>query len=527
MKSISGKKTVQVDISNTLLVRNTALNLAGKSIPLIVGVLTIPWIMRGMGVDRFGLLSLSWVILSYFAIFDMGLGRATTKFVAEAFGKNRTNIVPSLVFTAVSSQLIFGMVGAFIFRVISPLLITRVLNIPPSLIQEAKDTFQILAFSIPVVFITSSFAGVLEAAQRFDLVNMVMIPSISLNFLLPLIGVLAGFNLPGIMILLFCSRVAVLLAYLTLALKSISGFRGNIAPKKEAFKLLISFGSWITVSSIVSPVLVYIDRFFIGALITLSAVGYYTAPSEMVQRLLIIPASLVATLFPAFSFLGEVNRERLGVLYSKATKYLLLGLGPIVLFIILYARNILELWLGHEFAPESVLVLQVLTLGVFVNALARVPFSLLQGFGRPDIPAKFHLLELLLYIGIVWFLVAKLGITGAAIAWTLRVTFDAVLLFLSCSFLKIVSRSTLIGNSLRESLLVFPLILGTFIMARILDKKLIYLSIFGAGAIGFFAWATWRYALDAKEKSIVGLTLRRMTSGRKKRIGRRGDDVNI
>jgi hypothetical protein len=33
-------------------------------------------------------LSLAWVVLGYFAIVDLELGRATTKFVAEALGKS-------------------------------------------------------------------------------------------------------------------------------------------------------------------------------------------------------------------------------------------------------------------------------------------------------------------------------------------------------------------------------------------------------------------------------------------------------
>jgi O-antigen/teichoic acid export membrane protein len=37
-----------------------------------------------LGVERFGLLSIAWVVLEYFVIFDCGLGRASAKYVAEA-----------------------------------------------------------------------------------------------------------------------------------------------------------------------------------------------------------------------------------------------------------------------------------------------------------------------------------------------------------------------------------------------------------------------------------------------------------
>lgn len=76
-----------VEIRGSLLAHNTLLNFIGQAVPLLVGVVTIPFIVQGLGTERFGLLSLAWVILGYFTIFDLGLGRATTNFVAEALGK--------------------------------------------------------------------------------------------------------------------------------------------------------------------------------------------------------------------------------------------------------------------------------------------------------------------------------------------------------------------------------------------------------------------------------------------------------
>ena len=189
------KKDSQLQISGTLLARNTLLNFFGQAVPLVIGVITIPFIVRGLGTERFGLLSLSWVILGYFSIFDLGLGRATTKFVAEALGKGESAQLPRLVWTAVTAQTILGFLGVLILLVITPVLVERVLNIPSNLLDEAKATFHMLAFAIPVVLVSGSFRGVLEAAQRFELVNAVKVPSSTLTFLLPLIGLFLGFSL--------------------------------------------------------------------------------------------------------------------------------------------------------------------------------------------------------------------------------------------------------------------------------------------------------------------------------------------
>ena len=102
---------------------------------------------------------------------------------------------------------------------------------------------------------------------------------------------------------------------------------------------------------------------------------------------------------------------------------------PAVLVVAVFAHSLLALWLNASFAGPATPVLQLLLIGIFLNSAAHLPYALLQAHGRSDLTAKLHLLELpvfaaLLVGGVHWF-----GITGAALAWTLRVVLDAALLF--------------------------------------------------------------------------------------------------
>lgn len=419
----------QIKIHGRLLARNSVINFIGQAMPLLVGVITIPFIVKGLGAERFGLLSLSWVVLGYFSLFDLGLGRATTRFVAEFLGQNQINRLPKLVWTSIVIQGFLGVLGGLLLTGLIHLLVHRILKIPSVLLMDARSTFLLLAASLPVVLILTSLRGILEAGQRFDLVNAVKIPSSSLTFLLPAVGVLLGLSLPKIVLLLLISKFFTALVYLILCLMTFPVLRKTFSFDSEVLRPLVTYGGWITVSSLVGPIMVYLDRFLIGSIISMAAVAYYTAPYEIVTRLWILPSSLVMTLFPAFSTLGETSKEVLSRLYTRSIKYLLLIMGPVILVLILFAEEILRLWLGTEFAERSTLVLQILAIGVLVNSLAQIPYTFLQGLGRPDITAKFHFLELLLYLPLAWFLVMNMGIAGGALAWTIRIVFDALLIF--------------------------------------------------------------------------------------------------
>ncbi|HDG98327.1 MAG TPA: flippase [Desulfobacterales bacterium] len=503
------KRDSQLQISGTLLGRNTLLNFWGQAMPLVIGVITIPFIVRGLGTERFGLLSLSWVILGYFSIFDLGLGRATTKFVAEALGKGESAQLPRLVWTAVTAQTILGFLGVLILLVITPVLVERVLNIPSNLLDEAKATFHMLAFAIPVVLVSGSFRGVLEAAQRFELVNVVKVPSSTLTFLLPLVGLFLGFRLPGIVALMVAARFGELAAFVALDLRIFTQLR-KPSTSFNLFPRLFGYGGWIMVNNIINPVLTYLDRFLIGSFLSMAAVAHYSAPYEGVTRLRIIPASLSMTLFSAFSFLeGIEDREKLNTFFARSVKYILLSLGPIIVMLILFAKQIMQVWLGSDFARESAGVLQILALGVLLNSLAYIPSALLSGAGRPDIPAKIHLLELPFYVALAWVFVQRWGIEGAAGVWTLRVGVDACLLFL-CSFraYRLPTRLlTINGIPLAGGAVVGfgVLIYGVKSLVGTNPWVLQMLVLFAICCL--YAWFTWRWVLDRTDQQTIWKTL--------------------
>ena len=107
--TVSGR--VKNITSGSVLARNVLLNLLGQVAPLFAAIFTFPRIIKSIGTDRFGILSLAWVVIGYFSLFDFGLSRALTKLVAEKIGTDRDQDIPSLVWTASILILILGVIG--------------------------------------------------------------------------------------------------------------------------------------------------------------------------------------------------------------------------------------------------------------------------------------------------------------------------------------------------------------------------------------------------------------------------------
>jgi O-antigen/teichoic acid export membrane protein len=175
--------------------------------------------------------------------------------------------------------------------------------------------------------------------------------------------------------------------------------------------------------------MVSIDRFLIGMFLSVAEVAYYATPYEIVTKLQVFPSALTGVLFPAFSHTLVNDRARARQLYTHGLTITLALLIPVTAILVTFAHAGLALWLGKEFAEHGYRVLQLLAIGVLINACAYLPASFLHAAGRPDVTAKLHMIEFPLYIPLVCWLIRAFGIEGAASAWVLRVTLDAALLF--------------------------------------------------------------------------------------------------
>jgi O-antigen/teichoic acid export membrane protein len=491
---------LKILVTGKRLARNAIYSLLGQALPMLVGIVSIPILIKHLGTDRFGILTLSWIVISYFSLFDLGLGRALTQLVAERLGKgDDEKSISELTWTASLLMLALGMVGSIVFSLLAPWLVHQVLNVPTAIQGETLTTCYILAFSIPVVTSTAGLVGFLSALQRFDLINLVRVPMGLFMFLGPLMALPFSNQLTYVVGILLIGRVVCWAIYGKLCVKAMPALIEYRAFKRELWAPLIKFGGWMTLTNIVGPLMVYMDRFLISGLISVTAVAYYATPYEIVTKLWIIPSALVTVLFPAFSTSFCEDPKRAEMLFYRGVKYIFLALFPIVLGIVLFAYEGLDLWLGKEFAQNGASVLQWLAIGVFINSLSQVPFSLIQGLGRPDVTSKLHMGELPFYCLLLWMFTSNFGIAGAAIAWVIRVTVDTVFLFW-------IAKSMLPGYSYFFRRLLIPSILIT----SLLPLPFFHLTLNGALKcllslllLSFFCILSWVKVLDREERSII------------------------
>lgn len=490
------------------ILKNVLFNLLGYIIPLLFAIILIPLIIKNLGIERFGILNIVWILIGYFSFFDFGFGRALTKIISEKVSSRNYNEIPDFFWTSFFFVLLVSIIIAVIIYFLIPIFVFSFFKISAEYHQETLKTFYLLTFSIPVVATTSCMRGLLEAYHRFDLTNFIRIGFGISTFLIPTIVFFFGNSLVLIAVLLLFSRGIVWIIYLILCFKLNPEIKMRLKFNKNVIKSILRFSTWMMLSNIVIPVITYLDRFLIGGLISAESLTYYSTPYEVVTKLTIFSGAIANVMFPTFSgsfLLDPLYTFRLSV---RTIKYIFIILFPIIFLIINFSREILFIWLGENFSVISTHVLQLLSLGVLFNSLAYIPFSYIEGIGKPDITAKVQFYEMPLYILLLYIFIKFWGINGAAVIYAMRMLIDLFILFYMMRKLtaKKIDIKDKIKNYITGFLIViilslFPLI----IVSNIILKFIISIS-FVISLYVFF----WISALDNEEKELIANKVRKL-----------------
>ncbi len=408
-------------------------NLFGLVLPLLIALIAIPHLIASIGNERFGLLSLAWGLMSYAGVLDLGIGRALTQMVSRLRGQNMTHEVPVALATASRITMTAGLLGSvaiIAFTMLGGSAFIKTEHIPST---EIYYSLILLAVALPAQAMSATYRGMNEAYLNFRGISILRVALGTINFAGPLLISFFTTNLAWLIASLVVSRLVSLLIFRRLALSCLEKNEPDYTPEaleysSETAKLLFSFGGWVTVSSIISPMMVQMDRFMIASMISAAAVTVYVVPYELVAQSLILVGAISSVIFPTLTrLMQEHPREWLP--YFQTWLFRVGGMMFLVTStIIVLMPYILQIWLKGHFNPTSVEVGQILCLGVFSNALGSMYYALLHARGKAHVTAKIHMFELPLYLTFLYFALKEFGVIGAAIDWSARMTLYLFLL---------------------------------------------------------------------------------------------------
>lgn len=401
-------------------------NLLGLGLPLIIAALTVPQLITHIGAERFGFLALAWGMIGYAGALDLGIGRAATQRIASLIGAGEERSVPDVIATAGRITLLSGVAGMALILAGAALGIYRLIPVQSLPDSEIRASMALLAVALPMQAISATYRGVNEAYLNFAGVNVLRIALGAANFGAPFAVSLWTTELPWLVGTLVLSRAIALVFFRKLALACVAASLGELrgAYARTHAKALLKFGGWFTVSSILSPLLVQADRFFVGALVSAAAVTLYVLPYEVTVQALILVGAVTSVAFPVISGLLSSNSAQASAVFYRWLVRVVAAMLLLTSALAAVMPTLLYFWVGEHVSSESVRVGQILCGGVFLNAVGAMYFAMLHARGKTRATALLHMVEVPLFLGALYLGVMHWGIVGAACAWVARVGVD-------------------------------------------------------------------------------------------------------
>ena len=412
-----------------MLARNSLFSIAGSVVPVLITVVTLPFLLTAIGAERYGALALCWLILIYAAHVLGGVGTAVTHSVARAHEDDEA--ARGSMASGIATAMVVSPLTALIASIVALVFFGQYFQVSETVKSELLQSIWLIGLSSFVSGVSRVCHGALIGKERFPTASIAAMVS---NGGLPLLALLFAQNFgPSMVVLLWASLIAYTLGLLVLVADLwLTQLRhGRAKASWINSKSLLQFGFWIMATAILAPLLLTIDRMVIGAQLGAVAVAAYTIPYQIISRLQLVPQSLINVLFPRLSVNEGQKARRMAFLYSVVMTAFFV---PIIIGLIYLIEPLLQLWLGDNLDPQSVEVGTWLLFAFYVTAIGHTMVVFLQSQGEGAFVAKLQLAETLPYLAILLYCAGAFGLIGVAAVFLARRALEALVFVAKSGF---------------------------------------------------------------------------------------------
>lgn len=395
---------------------NTAANIGRFVVSLGVVFFLTPFIIREVGNEDFGLWTLTFSTLGFLGLLDLGFGSGIVKYVAECRGTGDTDRRNRMLSTLGGVYLLLAVVS-LVLVAMGSLFYADLFGIAQAQRGKALSLLWILAarnafFGLPL----SLFRGILFGEQLIWQINLVQTATSLLMGVLAWGVLRAGGGIIGLAWLNLGLMLLEHLAYFLLCRRQVD--RLELSPRladRTLFREALSFSAATFVVSVSSLILLRTDPIIISFFLPLSSVAVYAIALKIVENAHLLSKQFINVTGPLIAELkGQGDEQKIRFILINSSRFALLPSLSIGIPLVLFAPDLLRLWVGSEYAAGAG-SLVLLTIAMTLAVPQMIASNVLTMTGREGITARAAMASAVINLGISLLLVRPLGLEGVAL----------------------------------------------------------------------------------------------------------------
>ncbi len=402
------------------LIANTLLNFLGQLYVLVLGFAVVPYVVHRLGPELYGVLAMVAVLGGFGTALNLGMGTALAKYTSELYWQHNFRRICVLVQTAVTICAVAGLFVCWIVMGTRTTLATLLFHGDATIESVVGMALYVTGFGFLFSLVSDALAGIPIGMQRFDIFTRMNVLVATVRNLGMVLILALGLYAKAILLVYFLSGLVGLMGYAYHARRLIPGLSLRPRLAWAEFRQLVGFSAPVLLAGISALVVYRLDRVLVAYFLPISAVTFYMMPYMLAEKTSTAVSNVTSVVFPLASELFAMQaREKLRELYVRATKMAILVGLPVTTILLALPAQILQWWVGPEFAARGVLTLRLLAVGFLFNILGYVPFVVAQGMGQPWVSTNFALVNGAINLALFLLLIPRFGIVGAAAGFLL------------------------------------------------------------------------------------------------------------
>jgi len=418
--------------------------------------------IKGLGKESYGIVVLALALVGNSNLLEAGFGLSVTKYTAEYNAKSDWRRLLEIVNTNFLVTTILAFIFCIAILAINEFFLEKIFVIPYSIANTAKRLIRILTLLSLLEFWAIGIIRVAEGLQKYSAIRSIELFKWLARAVFTIIAVEGGYGLSGVgMAYLTAGIINLALLYLFIFVRTQSLKLDLRLCSMESFKLLFGFSIWIFLSKVFAFISYRIDTILIGIFLQPVNLTYYNIAFKIYEFLRFGFSLIASTLVPVTSELNSLmERQKLSILFKKASKYTVMLMYPLFLYFFFYSDNMIKLWVGDSF-NTSVLLTQLFIASLFIIALISSGAEMMVGLNKVRELAIYAGIGSLINLIISIMLVMTIGVSGVVIG-----TIVGSFIMTVCYLYKILKNFNISMGLFFKDILVKPLIV-TSIMALV------------------------------------------------------------
>ncbi len=488
-------------------------NLLSQAIILGMAFLTTPYIVNKLGAEAYGVVILIGTFLGYLGLLDFGLSGALTRYLTECTAMGDQERFRRIFWSSLIVYVLISVAGGGFFMLATPTLVSSFLKIPPNLHGPTVIAFFIGAGAFMISLLIQPFQSILWAYRRLDLASLVVLMSGAMQPVIAVIAISLGYGVVGVSAATFVTSLSAFLLVVWLA-KRLHRSWGKPVWDTPSLKTLFRYGGWLTIAHITIQGATSLDKIFMGGYLSSAMVGYYNLSVTIPLKLWIIHGAFASSAFPLLVSLHAQRAFSVEVfrLIRRFARSIQLLLAPLVLFLIFFGGLFLHVWINERAAYHGRLSMGIASLSMLLAGMNAILHIVVRAWERADLSAKAYLGAAMVYLPMLYLLVKRLGIFGAALcSFLYAVTELFLLIFFTKGLLQVPISAWLPLILNRHLLILAALGLGMTLLQLLLPWTPLWKLLVLGGAYLLFSWAyVWFIGFSREERqSILRMLLSR------------------